>query len=87
MGDHVEQKGSFVSHDTLRFDFSHFQKMTDEEIRKVEMLVNDMIRQDIPLDEHRDMPLDEAKKMGAIAPVRREIRRQGARGLSFGPSI
>ena len=67
LGDHVEQKGSFVSHDTLRFDFSHFQKMTDEEIRKVEMLVNDMIRQDIPLDEHRDMPRDEAKKMGAIA--------------------
>ncbi len=85
LGDHVEQKGSFVSPDTLRFDFSHFEKVSDEQLRQVERMVNDMIRQDIALDEHRDTPFEEAKKMGAIAlfgekPLRREIRRQSARG-------
>ena len=67
LGDHVEQKGSFVSADTLRFDFSHFQKVTDEELRQVERLVNSMIREDLPRDEHRDTPIEEAKKLGAIA--------------------
>ena len=67
LGDHVEQKGSFVSPDTLRFDFSHFEKVTDEQLREVERMVNDMIRQDIHIDEHRDVPFDEAKKLGAIA--------------------
>ena len=67
LGDHVEQKGSFVSPDTLRFDFSHFEKVTDEQLREVERMVNDMVRQDIHIDEHRDVPFEEAKKLGAIA--------------------
>lgn len=67
LGPHVEQKGSFVSPDMLRFDFSHFQKVTPEEIRKVEHIVNARIRQAMPLDEKREVPIAEAKEMGAIA--------------------
>ena len=67
LGTHVEQKGSYVSPDVLRFDFSHFQKVTDEEIRTVERMVNEKIRQNIPLQEYRDMPIDEARKLGALA--------------------
>ena len=67
LGTHVEQKGSYVSPQSLRFDFSHFQKMTPEEIRKVEHLVNQKIRMATPLDEHRDTPIQKAKDMGAMA--------------------
>lgn len=67
LGTHVEQKGSYVSPEVLRFDFSHYQKLTQDEIRKVEHAVNRMIRSNIVLDEHRDVPVAEAKAMGAMA--------------------
>ncbi len=67
LGTHVEQKGSYVDPHSLRFDFSHFRKVTPEEIRQVEHLANKMIREAIQREEHREMPIDEARKMGAIA--------------------
>lgn len=67
LGTHVEQKGSFVSPDVLRFDFSHFQKLTREEIEAVERLANRRVREAMPLDEHRHLPIAEARAMGAMA--------------------
>ena len=67
LGTHVEQKGSYVCPDYLRFDFSHFSKMTDEELEKVEKRVNELIRANYPLVEKRDATMEEANAMGAIA--------------------
>lgn len=67
LGKHVEQKGSLVNEKLLRFDFSHFAPMTPEELRKVEDIVNTRIRQDIHLDEKRNVPIDQAKTLGAMA--------------------
>ena len=67
LGTHVEQKGSYVDSKVLRFDFSHFQKMTQDELRKVERLANEKVRMAIPRCEHRNVPIDEAKALGAMA--------------------
>ena len=67
LGEHVQQKGSLVNDEVLRFDFSHFAKVSDEELKKVEQLVNQKIRENIALGEKRNVPIDEAKEMGAMA--------------------
>ncbi len=67
LGTHVEQKGSYVSPETLRFDFSHYQKVTDAEIREIERRVGQKIRANYAMEEHRSMPINEAKAMGAMA--------------------
>ncbi len=67
LGSHVEQRGSLVDENRLRFDFSHFAKMTPEEIRRVEQIVNVKIRENVPIHDQRNVPIDEAKAMGAAA--------------------
>ena len=86
LGKHVEQKGSLVTPDSLRFDFSHFQKVTPEELRQVEILANSIIRQDIHLEEHRHMPIAEAKALGAMA-LFGEKYGDDVRVIKYGPSV
>ena len=86
LGTHVEQKGSFVSDKVLRFDFSHFQKVTPEELRKVEHIANANIRKAYALDEHRNVPIAEAREMGAMA-LFGEKYGENVRVIRFGDSI
>ncbi len=86
LGKHVEQKGSLVNADHLRFDFSHFQKMTDEEIEQVEKLVNIRIRENAPLEEKRRVPIEEAQEMGAMM-LFGEKYGESVRVIKFGDSI
>lgn len=67
LGDHIQQRGSLVNEEVLRFDFSHFAKLTEEEILKVEQIVNEKIRENIHLNEQRNVPIEEAKQKGATA--------------------
>ncbi|WP_293714625.1 alanine--tRNA ligase [uncultured Parabacteroides sp.] len=86
LGTHVEQKGSFVSPEALRFDFSHFQKVTDEEIRQVEKLVSEKIRANFPLEEHRNMPIAQAQALGAMALFGEKYGEE-VRVVKYGSSI
>ena len=86
LGEHVEQKGSYVTAESLRFDFSHFQKVTPEQLREAEILANNIIRQDLALEESRHTPIEEAKAMGAMA-LFGEKYGDDVRVIKFGPSV
>ena len=86
LGTHVEQKGSLVTPDSLRFDFSHFQKVTPEQIREVEHLVNAKIRENVPLTEYRNLPIEKANELGAIALFGEKYGDE-VRVVQFGSSI
>ena len=86
LGKHVEQKGSLVTPESLRFDFSHFQKVTPEELRQVERVANALIRQDLRLEESRHTPIAQAKVMGAIA-LFGEKYGDDVRVIKYGPSV
>ena len=86
LGSHVEQKGSLVTAEGLRFDFSHFEKVTPEQLREVEHIVNERIRKNIPLEEFRDTPIEEARELGAIA-LFGEKYGDKVRVVKFGESV
>ena len=86
LGTHIEQKGSLVNPDSLRFDFNHFQKVTDDELIKIQQRVNELIRANDKLDEHREVPIAEAEKMGAIA-LFGEKYGDHVRVIRFGKSV
>ena len=86
LGSHVEQKGSFVCDKNLRFDFSHFEKLSPEQMRAVEDRVNELIRSNLPLEEERHATMEEARKMGAIA-LFGEKYGDRVRVVKFGPSV
>ena len=86
LGSHVEQKGSYVCEKSLRFDFSHFEKLSEEQIAAVEARVNELIREDIALEENRNATMEQAREMGAIA-LFGEKYGEFVRVVKFGPSV